>query len=475
MEKKMIEAKKLLVIGDVFLDIYYTGSVDRISPEAPVPVFRKKGEKPVLGGAANVAMNLAAAGQQVSLMGMIGSDHYGKILREKMQEAGIKDELICAEDWQTITKTRFLADNHQQLLRVDVETIREIDEAQSTLLLTRLKETISSFDIVILSDYTKGFLTCDFAQAIIQMGREAGKKILIDVKDPAIRKYRGAYLLKPNKKELALLTGMPVNTEKEIIRAAGYLREEADCTYVLVTCGAKGMILVGEKEKYNLDTVGKAVFDVTGAGDTTIAYLGACLANGMEIREAVEFANYAAGIQVGKVGTSPVYLQEVQEMISRPGDTFLRKKLRWRNIDQFREIYGDRKIVFTNGCFDILHIGHIRYLEQARELGDLLVVGVNSDESVRRLKGKDRPINSEQDRVELLTALDCVDFVIVFEDDTPYDLICRIQPDVLVKGGDYAPDQVVGRDVVERKGGKLVLLPFVTGKSTTDIISRIRE
>lgn len=467
--------KNILVVGDAMLDTYYTGSVNRISPEAPVPVFKKTGERSVLGGAANVAANLVAAGQNVSIMAVIGNDEPGKEIQQLFAQKRIDTGLLDVGSKETITKIRFLADNNQQVLRLDIEDTDEISSVLCANLLSRLGKKLDLFDMIVLSDYMKGLLTYEFTQGVIRLGNQSGIRVLVDVKDPDHSKYHGAFLLKPNLKELNLLTKQPVDSFDNIIKASSFLRENAGCEYVLTTCGARGMVLTGESEAHRLDTVGKSVYDVTGAGDTTIAYLAAALANGMDILSAMELANYAAGIQVGKVGTSAVYIQEVREVMERGSSSYLRKKLRWRNLDEFIQRHSGDKIVFTNGCFDILHVGHKRYLEEASRLGDILVVGVNSDASVTRLKGPGRPVNTERDRVELLTAMDFVDYVIVFEDDTPFDLIQRIQPDILVKGGDYRPEDVVGKDIVEKKGGNVVILPFVDGKSTTSIITKIKE
>lgn len=472
-----INKKKILIIGDLMLDIYYKGLVTRISPEAPVPVFKKnKDEKFIPGGACNVAMNVIAAGMNASLFGVIGNDENGNKLKSVLSGAGIDVSSIYNIDINTISKIRFLSNSNQQLLRMDIE---EVDEIKSKInydeLLEKLKSEIPNYDILILSDYLKGLLEQHFTQEIIKTARGCSIKTLIDIKDTNYEKYKGAWLLKPNTKELNNITQMPVRTYEEIVSASMYLLMSTECRYVLTTCGAKGMILVSRDMVYHLNTEGKTVYDVTGAGDTVIAYLASCLAQGDDIRHAVEVANYAAGIQVGKVGTASVYIQEVREIMDGIGSTYLKKKLRWRNLDSFNEKVKGKKIVFTNGCFDILHVGHKRYLEEAHKLGDILVVGVNSDESVKRLKGPERPINTERDRVEMLTALDCVDYVIVFEDDTPYELINRVKPTILVKGGDYKPEEVVGKDIVESNGGEVVIIPLVDGKSTTAIIERIKE
>lgn len=470
-----IQRKNILVVGDVMLDTYYTGDVKRISPEAPVPVFRKKAERSVLGGAANVAANLVAAGQNVSMMSIIGNDETGIELREIFNKQGVNTDLVISLDRNTTEKTRFLASNNQQVLRLDVEDTNPITDDEAENLLKRIEEKIESFDLVLISDYMKGLLTYRFTQGIINASRKSNIPVIIDVKDPEYNKYNGATLIKPNLKELQDLTGLKPETDREIIEASEQLRKKSNCEYVLTTCGGRGMVLLGDGEPYFIDAFGHEVFDVTGAGDTTIAYLAACMVNDYSIRESVVIANLAAGIQVSKVGTSSVYWPEIRERLVDQADGSLYKVIDRSSLEKFREGHIDKKVVFTNGCFDILHIGHIRYLQQAAKLGDILVVGLNSDSSVKRLKGEERPINTESDRAEMLSALAFVDYVVIFEDDTPLQLIKTIQPDVLVKGGDYAPDEVVGKKEVEDRGGRLVLIPFVEGKSTTNIIKKIRK
>jgi D-beta-D-heptose 7-phosphate kinase/D-beta-D-heptose 1-phosphate adenosyltransferase len=457
------------------LDTYITGEVKRISPEAPVPVFRKKSERSVLGGAANVAANLIAADQNVNIMATIGNDENGIILKNIFEKAGINTDLMIVCDKSTTVKTRFLADNNQQVLRLDVEDTDELSVTECNRLLLLLEEKICKFDLILLSDYLKGLLSYEFTQGVIQLAKRNNIPIIIDVKDPNIAKYRDAYLLKPNLKEVSDLTGMPAKTDEEIINASKRLRDLCNCQYVLTTCGARGMVLVGDNDPYFIESVGQEVFDVTGAGDTTIAYLAACIVNEFNMRESVEIANYAAGIQVGKVGTSAVYWGEVREHLANQKHGMMHKLLTPNVVNIFRREHSGQKIVFTNGCFDILHIGHIRYLQEAAKLGDILVLGLNSDASVKRLKGSDRPVNDELDRAELLCALSCVDYVVIFEEDTPLELIKKIKPDVLVKGGDYKNEYVVGTKEVEANGGKLVLIPFVEGKSTTNIIEKIKH
>lgn len=471
----MVESKNILVIGDVMLDTYYTGDVQRISPEAPVPVFRKRKERCVLGGAANVAANLISADQNVSMMAMVGDDDTGAKLKELFAEQGINSDLILSTNRHTTEKIRFLATNNQQVMRLDIEDTDPLADEDCMKMLDELSKRITSFDIVLVSDYLKGLLTYDFTQGIIRIANQHGIPVVIDIKDTNYEKYSGATLLKPNKKELHDITGMSCETDDEVIAASCKLRDDCRCGYVLTTCGARGMVLVGDGEPYFIEAYGQEVYDVTGAGDTTIAYLAACLANGYPLRKAMKIANLAAGIQVSKVGTSSIYWHEIRERMSEQAEGSVHKIISGKTVKSFRKDHANSKIVFTNGCFDILHIGHIRYLQEAASLGDLLIVGLNSDASVKRLKGPLRPINSQAERAEMLGALGFVDYVVIFDEDTPLELIKTIQPDILVKGQDYAPEQVVGKKEVEERGGKLVLVPFVEGKSTTGIIERMKK
>lgn len=472
-----IQAKSILVVGDIMLDSYYTGNVSRISPEAPVPVFKKERERSVLGGAANVAANLSTAEQNVSLMSVVGDDSDGAFLKNKIAKMGINTELIMTDsDRSTTVKTRFLAGHNQQVIRMDVEDAIPVTDELSEKMLLMLRDRIKEFDLILLSDYMKGMLTYGFTQGVISIANEFNVPVLVDVKDRNVEKYSNAFLLKPNLIELRNLTGLHISedNDKEIINAAEVLRKRCNCKYVLATCGSKGMVLTGHDEPgYFNKAVAREVFDVTGAGDTTIAYLSACLVNGFTMREAVDIANCAAGIQVSKVGTSSVYWREIRSALSKKAMHVEQKILTGDALKNFRKTHEEQVVVFTNGCFDILHSGHVKYLREAAGLGEVLVVGLNSDASVKRLKGPLRPINNQDDRAEILCALGFVDYVVLFEEDTPLNLIQTIQPDVLVKGGDYNENNVVGADFVKSKGGELFLIPFVEGKSTTNIMKKI--
>ncbi len=469
-----IQAKNILVVGDIMLDTYFTGDINRISPEAPVPVFKKDKERSVLGGAANVAANLDAAEQNVSMMSIMGNDLIGDEMMENFHRRGIHTDLLMRlSDRRTTVKTRLLAGNSQQVIRMDVEDAVPISSELCAQMLSMLKAKIDSFSVIILSDYMKGLLTFEFTQGVISLANEHGVPVIVDVKDPKIEKYKDAFLLKPNLNELRSLTRMPAHTDDEIIEAADFLRRQGNHKYVLATCGPRGMVLAGEDSSYFIKSVAQEVFDVTGAGDTTIAYFAACMANGFGMKECVDIANTAAGIQVSKVGTSLVYWREVRSALSKKAVHVEQKLLNGKALREFRKTHEEQVVVFTNGCFDILHSGHVKYLREAAKLGEVLVVGLNSDASVKRLKGETRPVNSQEDRAEVLCALGFVDYVVIFEEDTPLELIKVIQPDVLVKGGDYTRENVVGADFVMSRGGELFLIPFVEGKSTTSIIKKI--
>ena len=474
-----INQNKILVIGDLMLDQYIIGHVSRISPEAPVPVLLKSEERRVLGGAGNVAANLIAAKQQAVICSVIGDDAAADAIEEDFAKLGVDYSLLLKSQMRTTTvKTRIVGQHNTQITRIDEEVTDYISDKECANLLHMIANLISSVDAVIISDYCKGVLTEQLCQAIIKISNEHGKKVFIDVKDANIDKYKNAYLLKPNKSELKSLTGMAVSTVKEIDAAALLLMKKTGCMNVLTTMGSEGMYLLSsDGQRELIPAVEHEVFDVSGAGDTSVSYLVSGVCSGMSISEAAHFANIAAGIKVTKVRTSPVFLHEVMSEISKDcGRASLNKKvLEPDDLSVFHVLAHGKKIVFTNGCFDILHVGHITYLREAAQLGDLLIVGLNSDASIKRLKGAERPINCQADRAEMLAALECVDYVVIFDDDTPLELIKTVKPDILVKGGDYAVENIVGSDFVSELGGRVVTIPLVEGKSTTKLINCIKQ
>lgn len=474
--------KKILIIGDVMLDTYHFGKVNRISPEAPVPVFLETGkQKHVPGGAANVAVNIAAIGVSVDLCSIVGMDEAAQKLKQLLVDQNVGVHMIGeSKERKTTNKLRFIGPNHQQILRADTEDVHDIPYEMIKDQIAEVEHRIEEYGLFLLSDYKKGFLTERIAQEFIEMANRHQIPVLVDVKDKHVQKYRNATLLKPNRKELSEITGMSTDTREEVIKAAQSLCGMAFCQYVLTTLGAEGMLLVerGCVSK-EVKSVAKEVYDVTGAGDTSIAYLAAELLLGKNIMEAMEISNYAAGLQVSKVGTSIVYPEEVDRAMHPVQRSWEDKRLDFYQPEGLEKLKKWQqkgcKVVFSNGCFDILHAGHITYLKEAKKLGDLLVIGVNSDASVRRLKGQDRPVNSLEDRLLLLSALEYVDYVVPFEEDTPLELIQKIEPDVLVKGGDYKIDQIVGAKEVIDRGGMVRVLPFVDGKSTTQIIEKMQK
>lgn len=474
---------KILLAGDIMLDIYSFGKASRISPEAPVPVLLKENEevKYSLGGAANVAVNLVAVGMDVDILSVIGCDAASRILLKELDHAGIHTEYISKNVRHvTTTKLRYIAQNNQQILRVDTEEVLDVQWETVARKMRILEERIKQYDLFILSDYQKGFLTPEITQYLIVLANMHHIPVLVDVKDRQYEKYKGAFLLKPNRSELANLTGMPVESLEEVIDASCYLCRMAESKYVLTTLSKDGMILVnGQEVVLQIRSMAREVYDVTGAGDTFIAYLGAGIVGGGDILEAVKTANYAAGIQVSKIGTSIVYPDEVLEAMENSVRKYQDKLIGCNQQDALIGIKAERKkgrkIVFTNGCFDILHAGHVVYLKKAAGLGDILVVGVNSDDSVRRLKGENRPVNKLEDRLTVLASLEYVDYVIPFEEETPIDLIKAVRPDVLVKGGDYQIEDIIGADFVKESGGMVTTIPFVEGKSTSNMIHKIQS
>ncbi len=475
--REQVGKVRAAVIGDVMLDRYVSGSVNRISPEAPVPVALVQSERSVLGGAANTAANLAALGCQVSMAGLAGEDESGHILQSLFTEAGIDGSgVLVRGGYSTITKMRILG-ARQQMLRLDFEQIVPLDEEGLASVLRWLDERqAQGLDCIVLSDYGKGFITPQLAEAVIRRGHGWKIPVLVDPKGSDWRKYTGAYGITPNLKELSDCCGAAIPNEDEAIERAGVMvRERYHLKYLFVTRSEKGITSIGAKEIIHCPAMARDVFDVSGAGDTVMAVLAAALAAGKDSETALKLANTAAGIAVSRVGTYPVKRAEVLDAWESEGRD-LRKHYRpltWEEAEQKIARWREKgeTVVFTNGCFDILHRGHVTYLQQAAALGDHLLVGLNSDDSVRRLKGPERPINGERDRAFMLAALRFVDDVVVFGEDTPRELLSRLRPDILVKGGDYRADEVAGREYA----GRVEILPFVDGYSTTRTIERIRE
>lgn len=468
----------ILVVGDLMLDVYIQGDVYRTSPEAPVPIVLESNKRFVAGGAANVALNICAMGIVPSLIGVVGRDDEASKILELLQEKNIEtDDILVDVSRPTTSKTRVVG-NLQQITRIDREKIHEVDFDLERSILDRAKRKLRPCSVLVLSDYRKGVLTDSVISKLIEIGRSAGCFIIVDPKRQDFNIYAGANLIKPNQTELEVAVGRRCYTDAEVVLACQELSARTDSAF-LVTRAEKGMCVVERNgESVHLGTTAVEVSDVSGAGDTCLAALSVAIASGVSLVKAVELANIAAGIAVAKFGTSVVTMNEIQNKFSvnkislsqKICNDYERAKLivsEWRSAG--------KSIVFTNGCFDLLHSGHIHLLERAASEGDRLVVGVNSDSSVKSLKGDDRPVNSEAERSILLAALQVVDLIIVFEATTPESLIEILVPDVLVKGGDYDEKSIVGRDFVVKNGGRVCTIPLVEGKSTSNIIGSIKE
>ena len=462
----------ILVIGDLMIDHYLWGSCERISPEAPVQVVDISKETTVLGGAGNVINNLITLGAKVSVSSVIGNDDNGCELIDMLEKIGVNTEnIIIQNERKTSKKSRVIAVS-QQILRYDKESKDSVSFESVVKMLFSLDSSISKYSMIILSDYGKGVLTQKLCQDVISLANKNGVKVLVDPKGNDFSKYKGAYLLTPNKKEAILATNIDIKDDVSLKKALLKLKKECDLGISLITLSEDG-IATFDKEVEIFPTVAKEVFDVTGAGDTVIASIAFALSAGKNLQESAAFANLAAGVVVGKIGSATVSIDEIEEY-----EASLHKSTSDAHIKSFQEIkelvkYNrthEKKIVFTNGCFDILHVGHVKYLQIAKSFGDILIVGLNSDESVSRLKGPSRPVNIAEDRAYLLAALEAVDFVVPFSSDTPFELIKLIEPDVLVKGGDYEGKVVVGTEFAK----ELRLVDFVDGKSTTKTIQKIQ-
>lgn len=489
--------RAVLVVGDIMLDHFVYGDVHRISPESPIPVLSIKRETRMLGGAGNVLSNLYGLGVKTHVVAVAGADEEAQALRDLVRERGADAEgILEAEDRPTTVKTRFLASS-QQLLRTDYELIAPVAEGLENALIAKAVALIPHVQAVVLSDYGKGVLTRGVITAVIRAAQKAGVPVLVDPKAKDYALYKGADVVTPNRKELADAVGMPTGTDEDVIAAAQTLMRGSGIAAVVATRSQDGMtILRGAKDPViHLKTEALEVFDVSGAGDTVIAVIAAGLAAGANLYEAAAIANFAAGIVVGKVGTAPIRREELLSAIARADKVSLREEGQEPRFDSIRQapLNGwdeaaeqvarwrarGLKVGFTNGCFDILHSGHVTYLNMARARCDRLVVAINCDDSVRRLKGPERPVNDESSRACVLGALGSVDMVVLFgvspaENDQPVMLLKKLTPDLLVKGADYTVDTVIGADYVISTGGTVWLAPLEEGKSTTGTIKKMR-
>jgi len=462
---------KILVIGDIILDKYLWGTCDRISPEAPVQVIDINKESIVLGGAGNVANNLIALGCHVELISVIGDCGVSEELISLMENIGINsNNLIKEKNRKSSLKTRIIS-SHQQVVRYDIESSNSISSQSESSVIKTLKKIIESVDLVILSDYMKGFFTNYLTKKIIEISNSYQKKVLVDPKGVDFEKYKNSYLLTPNKSEASMALNIEIKDDKTLYTALNKMKADLNLGISIITLSEKGIATLGENFKIH-PTAAREVFDVTGAGDTVIAALGYSLANNLELNEAVEFANIAAGVVVGKIGAATATFDEIMNHHLKTSESLHENKI--KSLDQICNTLSNRngkKVVFTNGCFDILHAGHITYLEKSKQLGEILIVAINSNDSVKKLKGAKRPINDIKDRLTLIAALESVDFVVEFDEETPYNVIKQISPNILVKGGDYKNKEVSGQDLVEQ----VVLIDFIENKSSTGIIKKILE
>ncbi|MBT0879141.1 D-glycero-beta-D-manno-heptose 1-phosphate adenylyltransferase [Campylobacter sp. 2018MI01] len=451
---------KALVIGDLIHDIYVFANCTRISPEAPVPVITPKSEKKVLGGMANVANNLAKLGANVSILSVIGDDDSAKFIESELQKQNITCHIIKQKDRKTSTKTRIFGSN-QQIVRIDIESTEQISDKLADELFDKIRN--DKYDVIIFSDYDKGVVSPYLAQKIIKFAKDSNTLSLADPKKD-FYKFKGIDLITPNYKEACEFLGNFNEYDDDILlKSLEKLQKELDLKIPLITLGSNGIAAVYDNKLNRHYALAKEVFDVTGAGDSVISSLSFFLANDFNISKSIDLANKAAAIVVGKIGAVSVGLDEIIN--------FDNEFYKFKNIDEIKQLSKGKKIVFTNGCFDILHYGHLSYLRAAKELGDILVVGLNSDESIKRLKGENRPINNIMTRKAMMCALEFVDYVCEFSEDTPINLIKTLEPDILVKGADYEGKEVVGSSYAK----EVKLIEFKTGYSTTNIIEKIKE
>lgn len=459
---------KVLVIGDIMLDRYYFGSVSRISPEAPVPVVAVEKDIFTLGGAGNVANNILTLQANCKILATASNDSSGNKLKDLLNN--IKSDYIFIDNnVPTTTKLRIIGEK-QQIVRVDFESVKPLSPKSTDVYKEYIKNEIKNYKSIVISDYGKGVCTEEVCSFIINQSKLNNIPVIIDPKGSDWSKYKGATIVTPNLKELIEVAGKHItNTDYDVISIGREIREKYDIKFLVVTRSEKGITIISCNEYKHIPTTAMEVFDVSGAGDTVVATMAVALGSGYSIEESVELANSAAGVVVGKVGTAPILIDELR---------FAMNCLKHSKIIPFNKInllvdkekLKGKKIIFTNGCFDILHKGHVDYLNKAKGLGDILILGLNSDNSVKRLKGDSRPINNEDDRAFILSSLEAIDYVTIFEDDTPLELIKIVQPDILVKGGDYSAEEVVGREYAK----SVEIIKFVDGYSTTNTIKKLK-
>jgi D-beta-D-heptose 7-phosphate kinase / D-beta-D-heptose 1-phosphate adenosyltransferase len=464
---------KILVIGDLMIDHYLWGSCERISPEAPVQVVNIDHESMVLGGAGNVVNNLKSLGANVDIISVIGVCETSCQLKKLLSDINVSTSYLISQKGRIPSKKSRVIATQQQVIRYDLESTDDInDESQEKII--KIFETIAkNYDLILFSDYGKGVLTNSLSKLLISIANKNQKRVLVDPKGSDYSKYKDAFLLTPNKKEASEATNTSITDNESLTRVISALQKKCNLKISIITLSEQGVAIFDNQLRIH-PTVAREVFDVTGAGDTILASLGFALSCNNNIDEAVKFANLASGVVVGKIGSATASLNEIIEYESslHKSNSDLHIKT-WSEIGLISNELKDKKkkLVFTNGCFDILHIGHIKYLEEAKRLGDILILGLNSDNSVRKIKGENRPINNQSDRAYILASLEVVDYLVVFEEETPFDLIKLIKPDVLVKGGDYKDKEIIGEDIVK----EVKLVKFINNKSTSQTIERIKS
>jgi D-beta-D-heptose 7-phosphate kinase/D-beta-D-heptose 1-phosphate adenosyltransferase len=470
---------EVLCVGDIMLDKFVYGSVDRISPEAPIPVLRIEREDSMLGGAGNVVRNLLSLGANARFCGLVGEDEAGRTVAGLLNE----DDHCCANllmeaGRPTSEKTRFMASN-QQMLRADQETVAPLSQELQDSLLLDVAESLGSANVMVLSDYGKGVLEGETPIHLINLAKKAGIAVVVDPKGNDYSKYRGVTLVTPNRKELAEASRMKCDNDAAIVAAARHIIETCGIENVLATRSQDGMTLVTQDGNVvHLPTQAREVFDVSGAGDTVVASLALALSLKASLSEGAKLANVAAGIVVAKIGTATVYGEELIEALHHQDLSEAEAKILTRDSakDRVQRWQAqDKTVGFTNGCFDLLHPGHISLLKQSASQCDKLIVGLNSDASVQRLKGPERPVQNEMARATVLSSLACVDMVVIFDEDTPLELLSSLLPDVLVKGADYTIDQVVGADLIQQNGGRVFLAQLEDGFSTTNTVNKMKK
>ncbi len=463
-----LQRKKIIVVGDIILDRYKIGEVNRISPEAPIPVFREQKIKERLGGAGNVALNLCACEQDVVLFSVVGADEAGKTVKHLLETGRIESHLIVDALRKTTVKQRYCTSEGAQLFRADIEDDCFIDPQIEKRLSAAVSKALHLCDLVVLSDYAKGVLSEKVISEIIRKAHKCGKKVIVDPKKAPFDKYRDCDIIKPNTNEFLQMTGRSSVNETSIADDCSSLCKQYNFGGIVLTRGKDGMFYFQNEGGLGSISAGEVeVKDVSGAGDTALAYLSAAIASDICLEEAAKIANRASALKVAKKGAVAVSKFELEHLNN--------KIVLPKDIQKLKQCLEGKQVVFTNGCFDLLHVGHIHSLQTAADMGDVLVVGVNTDPSVRKLKGKGRPIICLERRLEMLSALECVDYIIPFDADTPIDIIAALIPDVLVKGNDYKNKEVVGADVVKSNGGRVELISLVDGVSTTEMIDRIRQ